>query len=428
MIIGGSAAGINAVEGIREADKDGAITLVSDESFPLYSRCLLSYYVAGKLPKEKLKYRNDDFFAKHKVKALLGARVEKVIPASKKVALSNGDSLAYDRLLIASGASAKLENIPGFDKKGVNKLRTINDAEEIIRVSERAKTVAVLGGGLVGLKNAYALRERKLDIVVIVKSKQLLSQMLDKDGADIVQRHLESKGIKVMLGVEAKEILGGGEVSGITLDNGEKLDCQLVVFGKGVNTNIGLVEGTAVKTHWGITVNEKLQTNIPEIYAAGDVAETMDLATGLPGINAIWPCAVEQGRIAGLNMAGRQEKYLGSFGMNSVDFYGLSIISAGITKPKDDGFEILIKQNNEKKLYRKVVLRNNRIAGIVLVNDVDRAGVYAALLKKKIDITSIKDLLIRDNFDFAKVVPLIKEQKYNFQEEEYQDILTSPKI
>lgn len=346
--------------------------------------------------------------------------MEKVIPQSRKVVLSDGKELGYDRLLLATGARAKIVKIPGSDKKGVFTLRTINDAEEIIRTSEKTKTAVILGGGLVGLKDAYALRERGLDVIVVVKSPQILSQMLDKGAAEIVQKHLESRGIKVMLNVEAKEITGEGSVNGLILDNGGKIDCQLVVVGKGVDSNIVLVEGSGIKTHWGITVDEKLQTNLPGIYAAGDVAETLDIASGTQDINALWPCAIEQGKIAGMNMAGRGVKYDGSLGMNSVEFFGLPIISAGITKPREgEGFEILIKQDKAKNSYKKVVLRNGRIVGVVLVNAITQAGVYVMLIKKKIDISAIKELLVRDNFDFSKIIPLIREQKYNFQEEEY---------
>jgi nitrite reductase (NADH) large subunit len=425
LIIGGSAAGISAVEGIRESDKEGKITLVSEESFPVYSRCLLSYYIAGSIPKDKLKFRSDDFFANNKVEALLGCRAEKVDPINKKVLLSGGKELRYDKLLLATGARAKTVDVQGAGKQGVMTLRTVDDADRMLALSGSVRTVVILGAGLVGLKDAYALNARKLQVIVVAKSKQILSQMLDKGAADIVQQHIESRGIKVMLGFDPKEITGGESVNGVILDNGEKIECQMVVVGKGVTPNIGVMEGAGMKTHWGAVVNDRLETSIPGIYAAGDVAETLDIASGVPDINALWPCAIEQGGIAGMNMAGKSVRYEGSLSMNSLEFYGLPLISAGLTKPREEGYDIVTKEDRKNKVYKKLVFRNNRVVGVVLVNAIDKAGIFVTLIKKKIDVSAVKELLLQDNFDFSKIVPLIREQKYNFREEEFQESILS---
>ncbi|MDD5688454.1 MAG: FAD-dependent oxidoreductase [Elusimicrobia bacterium] len=422
VIVGSSAAGVSAVEAIRSVDKSGKITVISDENYSIYSRCVLSYYLAGMMTEEKLKYRGEDFFKKHNVDSIVGKKVEAVLPG-KKIKLSDGKTLSFDKLLIATGSRSKMENIPGVEKDGVFGLRNINDARKIEERLGKTKTAVMLGGGLIGLRAAYALHKRGLKVIVVVKSKHILSQMLDEEGAGFIQRRIENKGIKVITGLSAKEITGDKEVSGIILENEEKIDCQIVVIGKGVQANIELVKDAGIKTEWGIIVNESLQTNVTDVFAAGDVAQTKDLVTGESTINALWPNAVIQGKIAGLNMAGKNIKYDGSLGMNSVEFFELPTISYGITKPKGEGYEILVKKNDAQEIYKKIVLKNNKIVGFVLVNDVDNAGVYGSLIRKKIDVSSIKEELLNNNFNFAKILPLVKKYKEEFAEKEYKELV-----
>ena len=443
LIIGASAAGISAVETIRSVDKNGKITVVSDENYPIYSRCLLSYYLAGAIDEKKLKYRENDFYTKYNVNAIIGKKVEEVLK-EKKVQLTGGTSLQFDKLLIATGSRSKTEKIPGAQLEGVFGLRNIEDAKGIEKRLEKTKTAVMLGGGLIGLRAAYALHKRGVKVIVVVKSKQVLSQILDEEGASFVQKEMEKQGIKILTGLSATEIVGNYDVNGVMLENGVKIDCEIVVIGKGVQANTELVKGTDIKTEWGIIVDDELKTTVSDIYSAGDVAQTSDLITGEKTINALWPNAVIQGKIAGLNMAGKNierseipeapapvgrgftprsgVKYDGSLAMNSIEFFGLPTISYGITKPKGEGYEFIVRKNEIKKNYKKLVLKDNKIIGFVLVGDVDNAGVYGSLLKKKIDVLSIKTGLLENNFNFAKILPLIKEHKDKFFEKEYDEV------
>jgi len=421
VIVGGSAAGINAIEAIRSLDKEGKITLISDEEFSLYSRCLITYFLAGKLTEDKLKYRSSDFYEKQKVEALHRIRAEKVLPEKRKLLLDNGRELAYDRLLIATGASPKMVEVPGSDKEGILGLRTYRDAQLIKRRLDKVNKVSILGGGLIGLRAAYSLHARNKQVKVIVKSNQVLSQMLDKGAANFIRKKIEQKGIKVMTGLAAVEFLGGKEVTGLMLDDGRRLECELVVVGKGVRPNLELVRGTEIKTDYGIIVDDYLQTNLPNIYAAGDVAQAKDLISGQSTINALWPCAAAQGRVAGLNMAGKKLKYDGSMAMNSVEFFGLPVISMGITRPKDKEYEQLVREDEKNFVYKKVVLRKNKLQGMILVNRIEQAGVMGILMRKKADVSSIKEILLEDKFDFAKILPIIKEGKELFIEREFEE-------
>jgi nitrite reductase (NADH) large subunit len=425
VIVGGSAAGINAVEAIRSVDKEGKITLISDEEFPLYSRCLITYFIAGKLTEDKLKYRSSDFYEKEKVNALLGIRAKKLSPEKRKIILNNGKELTYDRLLIATGASPKMVEAPGSDKQGILGLRTYRDAQLINGMLNKVNRVSILGGGLIGLRAAYSLHARNKEVKVIVKSNQVLSQMLDRGAANFVRRKIEQKGIQVMTGLAAVEFLGEREVTGLVLDDGRRVECELVIVGKGVRPNLELVKGTEIKTEYGIIVDEYLQTNLSNIYAAGDVAQAKDLVTGQSTINALWPCAVAQGRVAGLNMAGKKLKYDGSLAMNSIEFFGLPVISMGVTRPKEKEYEQLVKEDEKNFVYKKVVLKKNKLQGKILVNRIEQAGVIGVLMRKKVDISPIKPMLLEDRFDFAKILPIIKEGKELFTEQEFEESIIS---
>lgn len=422
VIIGASAAGISAVESIRSVDPKGKITVISEENYPIYSRCLLSYYLAGDLSEEKLKYRPDDFFKRFDVNSIIGKKVTEVAK-DKKLKLSDGSVVSFDKLLISTGSRSKQENIPGNGKEGVYGLRNIDDAKKIEERLGKTKLSVILGGGLIGLRSAYAMHRRGIKVTVIIRSPHVLSQILDAEGASLVQKRMEDEGIRIITGMAAKEITGNKEVAGITLENGEKIDCQLIIIGKGVQANIEIIKNTGMKTELGIIADDYLQSSMPDIYVAGDVAQAKDLVTGELSINALWPNAVLQGRIAGLNMAGKKQKYNGSLLMNSVEFFNLPTISCGLTKPKDKSFEVITAKNDKNTAYKRFVIKENKLVGFVLVNEVDNAGIYNSLIRKKIDIVSIKNKLLDKNFDFSKILRLIKQNKNDFSEREYQEFL-----
>ena len=422
VIIGGSAAGINAAEVIRRNDKAADITLISDESLALYSRCLLTYLISGAIDEAQLHFKSADFFKRNNIKTYLGKKADSIDRKNKKVALEDGTDLAYDKLLIATGASPRMVNIPGVDKPGVFPVRYIDNARDIIKRLDKVNKVAVFGGGLIGLKDAYALRKK--DITVVVKSPHVLSQMLDKDAADMISKRFQDNGIKIMTGVDPKAITGKSEVEAVELDNGKSLDCQLIIVGKGVDPNTSLGASCGLKIEDAIVVDKFLRTSDPDIFAAGDVAQTYDIARESERVNALWPCAVEQGEYAGLNMAGKETVYEGSLSMNSMDCFGLGSISIGITKLKDDaGYEVLLSKR--ERSYRKFILKKNRIVGMVMVGDIGSAGIANILIRKRIDVSSIKNILLKESFDYAKIMPLVAKEKDRFVQEEYQDTILS---
>jgi len=423
VIIGGSAAGVSAIEAIRSLDHSSQIELFTDEKLPLYSRVLLTYYIAGAISKEELHFRPLEFFMENNVTPHLGERVKAVSPDSKSIETEDGKGHSFDKLLIATGSSPKTLDIPGVDMEGVCGLRNVEHAQKIISRSDKTDTACILGGGLIGLRDGYALAARGLKVKMIVKSSRVLSQMLDEESSAMVQERLQEHGIEIRTGRDAVEILGKGSVEGIMLDNGEKIDCQMVIVGKGVDPNVGLVSSTGIEVKEGIVADENMRTSVPDIYVAGDVAETVDISRGGTSVNAIWPCAFEQGRIAGLNMAGQQARYVGSFRMNSLDIYGLPAISMGVTRSDGDGLQEVTRRTRDT--YRKLVLEDGRIVGAVLVGSIQKAGFLSTLLRKKVDVSDYVAFLMSDRFNVADLLPLMRQNAEKFTEIEYRELFVS---
>jgi NAD(P)H-nitrite reductase large subunit len=425
VIIGCSASGINAIETIRSKDKKAKLTVISDEKNPLYSRCLISYLLAGTIDEQKIWYRPESFFEENKVDALLDIKAEGIDIEKKEILLQANKKIGFDKLLIATGASPKLEEIPGVDKKGVYPLRTMGHTLAILSMLGNVKRVAVLGGGLIGLRAAYALKSRNKEVSVFVKSPQILSQIIDKGAANLMQKRIEERGIKIVTGAAAVEITGKDSVNGILVDDKSRYECELIIIGKGVSPNIGLAKDSGIKTNWGIVTDEFLQTSTKDIFAAGDVAESYDITLGENSINAIWPVACEQGRIAALNMLGEKVAYDGTLAMNSIEFFSLPVISIGITRPKKDIHEEIVKKDESKNIYKKIVLKDNVIIGAIFVNSVDAIGIVGALIKNKVDASGIKDIILEDYFDYGRIVNLIKDSKKGFKEKEFKETIMS---
>ncbi len=413
LIIGNCIAGINAAESIRNVDDKGEITIVCDEKYPAYCRCLISYFLAGSCTEEKLWLKEKDFYKKNKIELLLNNRVTAVEPGARKVVLANGERVRYDRLLIATGSSATPLGIEGEKKTGVFGFRTLDDAKEILKLIPESQKALVFGGGLIGIKTACALKNQGLDVEVIVKSPVVLSQVVEEESAHLIGRWLSENGIKIRTGLAPTKILGDERAAGAILDNGERKDCQIIIVGKGVNSNINLVKKTKIKTRWGILTDSYLKTTADYVYSAGDVAETHDLLTGELVTSARWTSAAEQGRVAGLNMAGERTRYPGSLPANAVEFFGLPIVSLGQVRRKD--CETCVRCEPERYRFKKLFFQANRLIGAVLIGNIDNAGVYLALIRRKADVSSVRNLLLEESFDYLKVSHLL-EKKEGFRE------------
>jgi len=388
IVVGNSAAGLFAVEEIRRHDTQSEIIVLTAEEERSYSRCLTTYFLAGDIPASRLYLRDFNFAETLNITIVYGVEVSGIDPARQRVQSTDGREWEYSKLLLAMGASANKLLIRGGNLPEVFTLRTMKDALAINRVLEQgAQKAVVIGGGLVSLKSAYALKKRGLSVRVLIASGQILSQMLDHTAAGLLQRHLENNGLNFFLKTEAEAIVGENHVQGVSIGPQTELPADLVVVGKGVSPNIGGLSQAGFKIGRGLQVDSSLATNLPNIYAAGDIVETWDVVLQKFTVNATWPNATVQGRIAGANMCGGGEIYQGSLSLNSVDFFGLSAMSVGITKlPDSTGQENwsqaeTLKMVGGVPIYSKLLWQGTILKGFVLVGDTSQCGVLTALVK-----------------------------------------------
>ena len=422
VILGASAAGLAAAAALRGVDSTAVIVVISDEDCEPYLRCLISYGLAGSIDKGLLPFRPDDFLASRRIETVFGRRAVEVLPEDKAVRLDDGLSIGFRTLLIATGAAPVIPELPGRNLDGVFGFRTICDMEALLARAPKAKRAVVSGGGSLGLQVACGLHARGVEATITVRSPHLLSQAADQETGEIFRRRLEARGVRVVTGADIEAVLGESAVTGVKLGSGEVASADLVVFGKGVRPNIALVKGTTIRTNWGVVVDERLMTSCPDVYAAGDVAETTDIVTGEPTVNAIWPCATEQGRIAGLNMAGMDRRYEGSIRMNAAEFFGLPFITAGIVNPRGEDFEVVTEGDHQRDIYKKAVIRDRRLIGYILVGDIEKAGLYTTLVRKGVDITPVKGSLFSPSFGLSKLLPIIQAEPEKFAETAFREI------
>ncbi|MCL5674175.1 MAG: FAD-dependent oxidoreductase [Candidatus Omnitrophica bacterium] len=407
LIIGGCAAGLNGIEGIRKVDKEGDITLISEEKYPPYARCLITNYLIGTHTEEDLLLRNKSYYEEMGVNLILGKKAGNLDTKNKKVVLSDGKEIFFDKLLIATGSLPQKLECSGEEKQGVFEFRNIQDVDNIKKTIEKCEKAFVFGGGLIGIKAAYGLKKIGVDVELIVKSSRLFSRFLNKSAADIISDCIQKNGIKITTGLAPVEVYGNKEMTGVKFDNGEEKKAQLGIIGKGVRANISSLNNTGLNLHWGVVADEYLKTNIDGIYAAGDVAETKDLITGEYYINPLWMNAQEQGYVAGMNMAGEMKLYPGSIAGNSAEFFGLPVISLGEVKKKED-VEIIEFNEEEKSIYKRFILKYNRLIGAVLLGEVEDAGVYLALIRAKVNLQDYKDSLGKSWFNYGKIKEFIE--------------------
>lgn len=401
LIIGNSAAGIFAAETIRGLDPNGQITMISNENCMPYSRCLTSYFLGKEIPEEGMYIRSKDYYAETGID-FIGQNVERIDVKSKSVLLESGEKVSYDKLLVATGASPFSPPLEGSDMEGVFQLRTFADAKLMAEFAPKVKTAVVMGTGLVGLKGAHGLHELGIKVIAVGSAPYLMRYSIDPESSGIFVGALEKDGYRILLNTKAVKILGEKNaegqmsVSGVVLNSGEQIPCQMVLKAIGVRPNVQLLEGSGVLVNKGIVVDEEMQTSVKDIYAAGDVAEADDFLQGGKSVSALWPTATEQGIIAGCNMAGVKRSYQGSLAVNSAVICGVGLISAGIMNlpPGVEG-TVLRAVDLEKNFYRKFVIKNDRLIGMIMVGKIEGAGVLSGLIRKraKIDINYLNYLL-----------------------------------
>lgn len=385
VIIGNSAAGVFAAEALRGLDSSGKITMISEENNRPYSRCLTSYYIGEEIDQDRIYIRDANFYAATGID-FIPQKVEQVNDTEKSITLQSGEVVSYDKLLIATGASPYSLPVEGLDLEGVFELRTLEDARKIMDFAPRVKEAVVMGAGLVGLKGAHALHELGIKVSIIVNSR-IMSRSVDPHTGQIITELLEQDGYEVIYNTKLSKILGQDKVEGVRLSSGKEIPCQLVLMAAGVSPNVDLVKNTGIEVNKGIIVDKHMQTTVPHIYAAGDVAEAYHAVWDEKRVISIWPVATAQGTVAGSNMAGVERIYEGSVGSNSAVFCGVGVVSAGIPYlPTGEGQE-LSTHDKVTKRYRKFIVKDDILVGMIMVGDIDGAGILTAMIKQKTKVS-----------------------------------------
>jgi len=406
VILGNGVAGVHAAETIRQLDPNGKITMISDEVFPPYCRPMISMVLEGSVPPEKLPIRPSSFYEEFKIEPVLGNRVSAVDVDHRAVSV-NGKGYPYDKLLIATGADPRRIKADGLELKNIFFMRTETHVRQMLSTLPTIRKALVLGGGLVGFKASYGLLRRGIQVIMLIRSGYPLSMQVDSEAGRMIWDELKAHGLDVRLGVEATAFEGKDTVSRAHLSDGSFLPCDMVVIGKGVFPARGFIPKEKIKVDAGIVVDEHMETSAPGVFAAGDVAECIDIARKTPWVNAIWPEAVAQGRIAGMNMAGRRTAYKGSLSRNVIRIFGMDVMTAGlITPPEAEGFDILKVTDSRAKTYRKMVFRGDRLVGMVMVNAIEQGGVLMALIQSETPIKLPREALLKPSFNFKQLMQM----------------------
>ena len=417
VIVGASAAGIGAVEAIREVDQKGTIAIISDEECPQYSRPMISDLVSGKANFDNMMCREHEFWTENNVQALTGRTAVSLNLSDNYVELDKGDRVNFEKLLVATGGKPFVPKIEGSDKNGVFTFTTLSDAESLAAKIETAKSAVVIGAGLIGVSCTEALVKRGLKVTMVELQDKILSLILDPTASEMVENEIRKAGVTIVTGQTVKQIVGKPEndhvVGGVVLTSGEQVQCDVVIIAIGVVPRTELVAGTDVKTNRGILVDKTMRTNVQDVYASGDVAEAYDFVYGENRLLPLWPLAQLEGKVAGYNMAGKKADYPGGTAMSSLKYFGIPVISIGVANPKDpDAYENIVKHDPEQRLYKKIVLKDNQIVGITLVNDIEKAGVLFHLMKNGVNVNKLKQELVADDFCLATLPRSLRRKLY----------------
>ncbi len=412
VIVGNGVAGVRAAETVRRMDAEGEITMIGDETFPPYCRPMISLVLEGAISPGKLAIRGDDFYEKLNIEPVLGSRVTGIDVDSKNVIIDETAgggrkrTFSYDRLLIASGADARPIKAENSNLNNVFFMRHQAHVRGMLETLTGAKTALVLGGGLVGFKAAYGLMRRGLKVTMLIKSGYPLSMQVDEPAGKLILEELVGRGLDVRVGIEVNAFEGFKSVSGAHLSDGSFFQCDMVVVGKGVLPALSFAPKDKIKADLGIMVDEHLETSSPGIYAAGDVAEYVDIARKTPWVNAIWPEAVAQGVVAGMNMAGRRVSYKGSLGRNAIRIFDADVMTCGLVNPPDDpSFEVVSHMNFRKSLYRKLVFKEDVLVGMAMVNDIEQGGLFVSLIQSETPVRMSKEAMLSPGFNFKQLLP-----------------------
>jgi len=385
LIMGNGIAGLAAAREIRAHDEKGTIIMISSESTLTYYRVKLTEYMSKEFTDEELLVSKENWYQDKNIKVILRKLVEDIDITNNKVRLDDGQEISYEKLLIATGSRPFIPPINGKYKEGLFALRTLKDLHYIKEYLKSCNDVSLIGGGLLGLEAAWALKELDKKVNIIEFAPYLLPRQLDKEISDKLEKKLSEHGFKIYLSSQAEEILGDGAVTGIRLNGERKLESEAVLVSSGIRPNLDLVRDTEIEYNRGIIVDKHLKTNIDNIYAAGDVVEIDGMVLGL------WTAGNEQGKIAGANMVGKELEYNQPKIFTTLKIGNIELFSAGII---DDFDRVHEYKDDERDIHHKLFTRDNKIVGAILFGDLKEMN---TIRNAVISNTSIDEYIKKDS-------------------------------
>lgn len=386
VIIGNSIAATGVVEGIRQIDQEGEITLISGESHPVYSRPLISYLLAGKKTEATMRYRAADFYQSTRSRVLYGRLAVRIDPNAQQIDLDDGQRLVYDRLCVATGSVPFIPRVEGLETVADRfTFMSLDDARRLEQTLSPDRRVLIIGAGLIGLKCAEGIRQRVRSVTVVDLAPAILSSILDQEGARLMQTHLEKNGLEFHLGTSVRSF----EQNHAILENGERIGFDLLVMAVGVRCNTALLSGIA-EIGRGITVNERAETSARHVYAAGDCTQTLDVSSGITRPMPLLPNAYMQGECAGINMAGGGRSFNQAIPMNAIGFFGLHVLTAGC-------YDGMVYREDQDGRYKRLFYNDQTLNGFILIGQIEKAGIYTSLIRERTPLAEIDFSLICEN-------------------------------
>ena len=398
VIIGNGVAGTEAAKAIRNRDPQAEIMIFTQDHYPFYSRPRLPELLAKEVAVEEIFVYKREWYHKNKILLYLNSTVKNIDPKNQRITLADKSNFTYSKLLLDTGSSGILPPIDGINTaEGVFTLRTVEDVLTIIKRAAYAKAVTLIGGGLLGLEAGNGLRKLGLSVTVVEFFDRLLPRQLDAEGAAILQKQLESMGLKFILGAQSKSIKDAGATKILELKDGKAFESNFILVSAGIKPNVSLAQEAGISVNKGIVVNDLMETNFPNVYAAGDVAEHKGRIYG------IWPAAHRQGVIAGINMAGGNETYAGTVPSTSLKVAGINLTSMGDILAEDKTVEQVKVKNPDKNLYKKLFTKEGKIIGAIFLGDTKNAYEIGQLIEKKADVSTFKDKILEADFDIKSL-------------------------
>ena len=402
VIIGNGVAAAGCIEGIRNVDKSSTIIVISEEKYPVYCRPLISYYLEKKTELNRMNYRSEDFYDKMNCEVIYGRKAEHIDSSSQKIILDDRTEVSYDSVCVATGSSPFVPPFDGLETvKNKFSFLTLDDSLALEAAVTKESRVLIVGAGLIGLKCAEGLRDRVASITVCDLSDHILSSILETDCAAIIQEHLESNGIRFMLGDTVTRF----ENNVAIMKSGSSVDFDVLVLAVGVRANTELVKEQNGEVNRGILINDRMETSLSDIYAAGDCTEGNDISIGTKRVLALLPNAYMQGHAAGVNMAGGNEVFDNAIPMNSIGFFGLHAMTAG-------SYNGEVFEEKEENRLKQFFVRDGYLIGFILIGDTERAGIYTSLIREKIPLDTINFELLKKVATSAAFSPETRRKKF----------------